>query len=754
MGSQTVNDDDPIKVQDIVLEPSDICKVDEKKRSGTVHKLGYESFKTNIYKDKQAGFVTKRPLDWFNGLKQYFLSYEINNRCQKSTRIVNKVNKVSICKIRFVSSGTKELTIQMNFVTGVFNVKGPTYSEWIQTEFEKLKTFVPPHKTDESNLTVETGNTTDGEVEEKEVADKAEEEEKEVADKAVEETTDDDLSSEIKKIWKYVRDMKSQDTNTQSEIKEIWNNINELKNAFGTIEESIADVSSRIESNSESVNDRFSQLDRKMKELEQRVEDKIVIYQAVNDEALDKRCSKITTDLNNKINSLKQVNKSFKEDIDRKVENISGGPSGDQDHSIEIAEIRKMIDAIDIPLLEKDIQKTTEGYDYAVSAIHEKINKLGAKCSEDIGSNEITIRLTRSDLNDVKSQSKAMSESIEGIRAELLCHSKAWNEHPRSNGHENPASVLADRVPANWQHLSLSATSENASYHPPAPKVPLRSTEALPRDTVPRTNTPPLHGGREDTPKQPITDTITELVIVMDSNARYIDFKKLWTLKGTDIQRKGNIRELNEVIDAKNYTNLKYFFFSIGCNDVESSSGEEVFKGIQTTVEKIKTRYPGVKVIASEITPRLDEFDIHVKDCNKLLNNYVTDSDNVYIARHSNLRDPTFFHVDKKHLHQRAIGRFASNIKWALRRAYGINRSFQTARDYTNDHGERNSNGYNENRIRRYSNGYNGNRTSGYSNGLNDNRTSHSSNPQKSWNYVPMPNENELMELLRKLCHK
>ena len=538
--SQSVtDDDDSMKVQDIVLEHTDICKVDERKRSSTVNKLGYESFKLNIYKDKQSGFVTKRPLEWFKGLQQYLAAEEINNRCQKSTRMVNKVSKISICKIRFVSFSTKELTIQVNFVTGVFNVKGPTFSEWIQREFKKLEALVPPHQTDEPEPAVVTENVQEGET----VATNVNIDEKDSLVK----TSTDDPSSEIKKIWKYVHDMKTEDTNTQSEIKEIWNNLNEMKTAFGTIESSITDITSRIESNTESVNDRFNQADRKMRELEQRVEDKIVIYQGVNDNSLKQKCDKLTTDLNNKINSLKQVNKTFKEDIGQKIENLSqarvlGGP----EISTEIDSLRKKIDAIDIPLLERDIQKTTEGYDEAVSAIHEKIGKLDERFREDIETNNVSIRLAR---NDLIRQSKALNESIDGIRAELLCNSTAViSDHPAANlqNLQNPPSSAASKN-AWCQPLHNLNNTLTASNDQPGNTAEVRDQTDQPN--IPR-SIAQSHGGEKNTPKMPETDTTTELVIVMDSNARYIDFKKLWTLKGTDIRRKGNLRELNEVIDA------------------------------------------------------------------------------------------------------------------------------------------------------------------------------------------------------------
>ena len=67
-----------------------------------------------------------------------------------------------------------------------------------------------------------------------------------------------------------------------------------------------------------------------------------------------------------------------------------------------------------------------------------------------------------------------------------------------------------------------------------------------------------------------------------DSNKQYIDFRKLWTLKGTKVKSCGNWRDVNKVIDEKtNYPNLKYFFTNVGCNDLDTHEADEVFKGIK-----------------------------------------------------------------------------------------------------------------------------------------------------------------------------
>ena len=57
-----------------------------------------------------------------------------------------------------------------------------------------------------------------------------------------------------------------------------------------------------------------------------------------------------------------------------------------------------------------------------------------------------------------------------------------------------------------------------------------------------------------ETRTQPTTTTETELLICMDSNRRYIDYRKLWTLKGSRRKPCGNLYELNETIKNEKTT--------------------------------------------------------------------------------------------------------------------------------------------------------------------------------------------------------
>ena len=87
---------------------------------------------------------------------------------------------------------------------------------------------------------------------------------------------------------------------------------------------------------------------------------------------------------------------------------------------------------------------------------------------------------------------------------------------------------------------------------------------------------------------------------------------------------------------------------------------------------KLKESFCGIKVILSEVTPRMDEYDKRVEETNVLLQQYVRSNQELFLTRNSNLRNPNFYLKDGIHLKQSISARFANNIKIALRAAYGI----------------------------------------------------------------------------------
>ena len=123
---------------------------------------------------------------------------------------------------------------------------------------------------------------------------------------------------------------------------------------------------------------------------------------------------------------------------------------------------------------------------------------------------------------------------------------------------------------------------------------------------------------------------------------------------------------------------------SCGVNDIDTKSGLEVADEILYTINRIKQKYPTIKIIISEITPRKDKMDEEVLKCNSKILINIRSLENVFLVEQQNLRDPNWsMHHDVKHIKKRCIPKFAANLKKGLRLAYGIDHVDRSQRNFT-----------------------------------------------------------------------
>ena len=166
-----------------------------------------------------------------------------------------------------------------------------------------------------------------------------------------------------------------------------------------------------------------------------------------------------------------------------------------------------------------------------------------------------------------------------------------------------------------------------------------------------------------------------DMLFCMDSNAKYINFRKLWTVKNSVRHKCYTQHQLTQFINNMDMNTLKCILIHVGVNDIDRANGEEVFENLRDNVMLLSSKYDGIKIIISELTPRTDERDEEVNTCNILINELASSSDNIFVANHQELRDnKEMFIVDErhhKHIAQNKIGRFVVNLKKALCEAHG-----------------------------------------------------------------------------------
>ena len=210
-----------------------------------------------------------------------------------------------------------------------------------------------------------------------------------------------------------------------------------------------------------------------------------------------------------------------------------------------------------------------------------------------------------------------------------------------------------------------------------------------------------------------------DLLICIDSNRKHINWRKFWTIDGTEKFYCGSLYTLKEkIINAKQINSVKYVLINVGVNDLDTQDAEEVYEKMEDVVNIIREKYKDCKIIISEITPRTDDRDNEVIKCNTLINQMSKNKEFIFIARQSNLRDDngTMFD-DAKHITRNAIPKFVANIKRVLEKAYGIERNQRANTRNLNSYYDR------SNRNLNYRNMYRDNKWYNYSHEIQETRS-------------------------------
>ena len=113
-----------------------------------------------------------------------------------------------------------------------------------------------------------------------------------------------------------------------------------------------------------------------------------------------------------------------------------------------------------------------------------------------------------------------------------------------------------------------------------------------------------------------------DLLICIDSNRKFIDYRKLWTLKGSKRIPCSTVKKLKDIVQNTNIQALNHILIGTGCIDLDDNEPAEVAEEMRLVVGMLKTKFPGIKVVLCEITQRNDDRDEYVKQYNYLFKDY------------------------------------------------------------------------------------------------------------------------------------
>ena len=113
----------------------------------------------------------------------------------------------------------------------------------------------------------------------------------------------------------------------------------------------------------------------------------------------------------------------------------------------------------------------------------------------------------------------------------------------------------------------------------------------------------------------------SNIIILMDSNRKFIDKNKLFPNEKALILACPTIERGREILQQTKFVDQHTIIIHTGVNDLENCSPQEVSNKFCELLLSYKTTYPTVKIIASSITPRKDQLNTAVKRANELIHN-------------------------------------------------------------------------------------------------------------------------------------
>ncbi len=179
------------------------------------------------------------------------------------------------------------------------------------------------------------------------------------------------------------------------------------------------------------------------------------------------------------------------------------------------------------------------------------------------------------------------------------------------------------------------------------------------------------NGQDSETGRQLGNDKIYDIVCIMDSNRKFLNFERTFPGLSVLLVPCGNTQRAGSILDKPHFKEPKNLIIHVGINDIETGlSPEGIANSLIGVAAKAVNKFPHSKISVSLITPRADELFAKVVETNKLISRAMVES--VSLIYHGNLDNSCMF--DKKHLNKRfGVPLLARNFQQAVLNRNGGN---------------------------------------------------------------------------------
>ena len=405
----------------------------------------------------------------------------------------------------------------------------------------------------------------------------------------------------------------------------IWEKIETISNAVFVTGETVEALNDRI-TETEKQYKAKAETEEYKRHLEVNYDNKLTLFMETILNDCREKNTLLHKNINSKLAEMRKFISDFKIEVQSQINNLKETPA------INITNLEREIHQLKLDIGEINFQELTNSYEFTHSKIKEAAQAINEKV---IGIEGNINKFTEFTNNSVTSQNTIVKD----LESKLELYNLELNKIPKSSYAQVTSNSMA-----------INTRSDLPSY-----------------ENLPENRKGYIHN------KSNIEKDKNNLEILMciDSNRKFLNFRILWTLDGSKRIPCSTISNLKNIVRDLKIKTLKYIYISCGCNDLDTKEPTQVADDLKAIIADLKIKFTGIKIIISEITPRKD-IDETVIECILMIANLRNDVD-VFLVEHNNLRDETFTMMhDNKHIHRRAIPLFASNIKKALRKPYGL----------------------------------------------------------------------------------
>ena len=176
----------------------------------------------------------------------------------------------------------------------------------------------------------------------------------------------------------------------------------------------------------------------------------------------------------------------------------------------------------------------------------------------------------------------------------------------------------------------------------------------------------------ENSPEQSDNDEIgdidDEVILLMDSNEKFINPKRFWPSMSTVIFRVSKAAKLRAFINSHRFKNPKHIIIGTGTNDTDVRPANEIFADLRQGANILKNQYKEANIYISQVPPRKEQKREVIANLNKLIEEGANESINVIVQNELRI---DHLH-DERHIKRKDIGMYVKPMKDKIREILGI----------------------------------------------------------------------------------